>query len=299
MHSLVVNSLEEQIAVIDRSGHIVDTNLSWGEFGRRNGLKASYSFDDCNYLEVLADSSANGDDFAQEAVQGLKSVIDGHSESFYLEYPCHSPDQQRWFIMRMVRLKDSPEQFVVSHHDITDRKLVEQQAEYLAMHDPLTDLANRRYFEMFLKQEFRRSIRKGTSISLLEIDLDHFKRFNDEFGHVEGDDCLIRVGRVLQTHARRPTDLAARLGGDEFALVMGETNNSASQHVADTIEQAMRRLNICFENGEPFTASVGVVSMVPDPANTEDQILRATDKALYKAKLLGRGKVVRGQLQNG
>ena len=90
------------------------------------------------------------------------------------------------------------------------------------MHDPLTGLANRRYFNLFLNRELRRSIRNRSAVSLIELDVDYFKDYNDEFRHLVGDQCLINVGQALLTFSRRPSDLAARLGGDEFALILGD-----------------------------------------------------------------------------
>jgi diguanylate cyclase (GGDEF)-like protein len=293
LHTLVVNSLEEQIAVIDEAGAILDVNLAWTEFGADNGLSAKYAWVGRNYLEVLSASSAAGDSLAGEAARGIQEVVAGERASFYLEYPCHSPQEKRWFIMRVTRLKDDARRlFVITHQNITARKLAEERAEHLAMHDVLTELANRRYFNLFLGNEMRRSIRNRSPISLLEIDVDHFKDYNDALGHLAGDRCLAGVARALRAFARRPGDLAARLGGDEFALILGDADAAEAQRIAQAILAAVEDLKMVFGASRQVSVSVGLVSLIPDERHDENFLLQEADKALYRAKVSGRNRVV-------
>ena len=128
LHTLVINSLEEQIAVIDQDGTIVDVNSAWTRFGIENGLSSAYATVGCNYLKVVSTSVARGDCLAAEAAQGISDVLRGTRTSSYFEYPCHSPDEERWFLMRVTRLNDnSRNMFVISHQNITQRKLAEQR----------------------------------------------------------------------------------------------------------------------------------------------------------------------------
>ncbi len=296
LHTLVINSLEEQIAVIDQAGTIVDVNSAWTKFGVENGLSSKYACVGCNYLKVLSASVASGDSLAGEAEQGISDVVNGKRASFYLEYPCHSPDRKRWFIMRVTRLKDdSRSLFVISHHDITLRKLAEERAEHLAMHDPLTGLANRRYFNVFSSREVRRSVRNRSPISLIVLDVDYFKDYNDESGHLAGDQCLANIGQALRGFSRRPSDLAARLGGDEFALLLGDADFAESQKIAEAIRKAITDLRMVFDESRQVTVSVGVASAIPHEQQAEDFLLREADKALYRAKLAGRNQVVHAQ----
>jgi diguanylate cyclase (GGDEF)-like protein/PAS domain S-box-containing protein len=296
LHTLVINSLEDQVAVIDEEGVIVDVNAAWTKFGVENGLSPEFACVGCNYLTVLSASTANDDNFAGEAKQGILDVVRGKQASFYFEYPCHSPDEKRWFMMRVTRLKDNSRRFfVVSHQNITLRKLAEERVERLAMYDPLTGLANRRYFNQFLHREFQRSIRNGSAISLIELDVDHFKEYNDKLGHPAGDQCLIRVGRVLRELSHRPSDLAVRLGGDEFALILGDTDAAGSQKVTEALLKAITDLNIVFGESRLLTASVGVASINPHDQQSEEFLLKEADKALYRAKSAGRNRVVRAQ----
>ena len=293
LHTLVVNSLEEQIAVIDEAGAILDVNLAWTEFGVENGLAAKYAWVGRNYLEVLSASSAAGDSLAGEAAHGIQEVVSGKRASFYLEYPCHSAHEKRWFIMRVTRLKDDSRRlFVIAHQNITARKLAEERAEHLAMHDVLTELANRRYFNLFLSNEMRRSMRKRSPISLLEIDVDYFKDYNDALGHMAGDRCLAGVGRALRVFARRPGDLAARLGGDEFALILGDADAAEAQRIAEAILVAVDGLKMAFGKSRQVTVSVGLASVIPDERHDEYFLLQEADKALYRAKASGRNRVV-------
>ena len=296
LHTLVINSLEEQIAVIDQAGTIVDVNFAWTNFGVENGLSSKCACVGCNYLRVLSASVASGDSLAGEAAQGILDVVSGKRAAFYFEYPCHSPDEKRWFMMRVTRLKDdSRSLFAISHHNITLRKLAEERAEHLAMHDPLTGLANRRHFNLFLNREMRRSIRNRSAISLIELDVDYFKDYNDEFGHLAGDQCLANVSQALLAFSRRPSDLAARLGGDEFALLLGDTDFVQSQEVAEAILKAINDLRMVFGESRQVTVSVGVASVIPCKQQNEDLLLQEADKALYRAKLAGRNRVVHAQ----
>lgn len=296
LHTLVINSLEEQIAVIDQAGAIVDVNSAWTGFGVKNGLPSGYACVGRNYLEVLSASAARGDDLAGEAAQGLSDVLSGRLGSFYFEYPCHSPEEKRWFMMRVTRLKDDSKRlFVVSHHDITQRKLAEERAEHLAMHDPLTGLANRRYFDLFLNTEMRRSARNLSAISLIEVDVDHFKDYNDELGHPAGDQCLVNIARAVLAFSRRPGDLAARLGGDEFALLLGDTDVVEAQKIAEAMRKAISDLGMVFGESRQVTVSVGVASLSPDERQSEGNLLQEADDALYRAKRAGRDRVGHAQ----
>jgi diguanylate cyclase (GGDEF)-like protein len=194
-------------------------------------------------------------------------------------------------MMRVTCLKNSARRlFVVSHHNITRRKLAEERAERLAMYDPLTGLGNRRYFNQFLRREFRKSVRYRSAISLLVLDVDHFKKYNDNFGHPAGDECLKQLGQALREISRRPGDLAARLGGDEFALILGNMDEAESRKVAEALMQAVADLCIVFDESRRVTVSAGVASMNPLKQQDEEQLFKEADRALYRAKSAGRNR---------
>lgn len=294
LHTAVFHSLVEQIAVIDKAGVIVEVNRAWQNFGIENGLPPGYACVGRNYLETLSDSAAAGDSSAGEALQGIASVLTEKSKEFCFEYPCHSQDEKRWFTMRVAALHgdECPGLFVISHHNITQRKLAEERVEEMAMHDPLTDLANRRAFHLFLSKEMRNSTRNRTPIGLILLDVDYFKNYNDEFGHAAGDQCLVNVAKVLLGHARRPSDLAARIGGDEFGLILGGADLEATRRIAESVLKAVGDLEMVFDNSKLVTASIGLTSVIPHEQQNEDFLIRDADKALYRAKLAGRNQVV-------
>ncbi|MEO8198593.1 MAG: diguanylate cyclase, partial [Thermoanaerobaculia bacterium] len=293
LRTLVFDSLAEQIAVIDQAGSIVDVNSAWIEFGAGNGLPPDVTWIGVNYLDVLAASAAGLDHHAGPAAQGIQEVLKGASSSFYLEYPCHSPDEQRWFMMRATRLADDSRDFcVVSHQNITVRKLAEERAQHLAMHDSLTGLANRRHFEEVLQREIRRSIRNHTGMSILAIDLDRFKEFNDRLGHAAGDQCLIGAARVIANHTRRAADYPARIGGDEFSVLLAETDLQESMQVAEAIRQGVENLQVSSGESTCISASIGVATRIPTSERDAGLFLRAADTAMYRAKSEGRNRVV-------
>ncbi|MDO8909354.1 MAG: GGDEF domain-containing protein [Pseudohongiella sp.] len=291
--ALVLSSLEEQIAVIDLSGTIVYVNNAWIKFGAENDLTPDHYDAGSNYLTVLVSSAASGDRIAGEAEEGLRNIISNKQDSFHIEYPCHSPSEQRWFMMSVLRLKDdSSKRILISHTNITRRKLAEEQIKLLAMQDPLTGLSNRRQFNQTLSREIRRSIRNQTPVSLIEFDIDYFKNYNDEWGHIAGDECLIKVATVLQELAHRSGDLAMRLGGDEFALLLADTDCAGSQKVAESVLKAISDLGLTFGGSRHLTVSAGVACVTYSAQMDEDFLLQQADKALYRAKQAGRNRVV-------
>jgi diguanylate cyclase (GGDEF)-like protein len=297
LRALVFDSLSDQIAVIDHAGTIVDVNSAWISFGNKNGLCSEYSCLGRNYLEILSVSVAAEDSLSAEVAQGVLDVVGGKRVCFSFEYPCHSPDDKRWFMMGITGLKDkSARLFVISHHNITLRKLAEERAEYLAMKDALTGLANRRHFDLFLNSELRRRTRDGSAISLIVLDVDYFKKYNDEFGHPAGDQCLVKVSQTLLGFSRRPSDLAARLGGDEFALILGNSDFAEARKISAAILRAIHDLRMFFRESGQVTASIGVASMIPRERQNGDLLYHEADKALYRAKVAGRNCVVHVQL---
>jgi diguanylate cyclase (GGDEF)-like protein len=168
-----------------------------------------------------------------------------------------------------------------------NRKLAE-----MAITDSLTGIANRRHFDEMLSVQWNRARRLGQPLVLLLLDVDHFKKYNDHFGHPAGDDCLRRVAKVLQRHARHPDDVAARYGGEEFALVSLASAEQGRQ-LAEAIRQAIAAEAIA-HSGSPYgqvTISVGVATaMAADPV-TPGELLTRADQALYRAKDGGRNRI--------
>jgi diguanylate cyclase (GGDEF)-like protein len=165
--------------------------------------------------------------------------------------------------------------------------------ERLAVTDGLTGLFNHRHFQDTLVAEVKRASRTSRPLSLLMVDVDFFKRFNDANGHIAGDDLLRSLARVIRD-ALRSTDIVARYGGEEFAAILPETPKDAAIEVADKVRGAVMR---AFENqGQRITISIGV-STYPDDGDASQAVLRSADEALYEAKGLGRNRVVGARRQ--
>ncbi|OKH13156.1 diguanylate cyclase domain-containing protein [[Limnothrix rosea] IAM M-220] len=171
-----------------------------------------------------------------------------------------------------------------------------EQLQRLAAIDPLTQLANRRVFDLVFKRQWRLMLRHQTPFSLIFADIDYFKRFNDLYGHQAGDHCLFEVAQAIAAQVRRPTDLVARYGGEEIIVLLPETNYQGAEIIADKIQNSVRSLQIPHEKSEvsPYvTVSLGVAS-IEKPAHhqTISHFLEVADQALYEAKARGRNCTV-------
>lgn len=190
------------------------------------------------------------------------------------------------------------EQVALRTHELerANRKL-----EALSATDGLTGVANRRRFDEVLANELRRSVRSGHALALLMLDVDYFKKYNDRYGHLAGDECLRIVARVLQKSSRRASDLVARYGGEEFSVIIAESDTAHAVQQAENICQAIFELKLPHADS-PFgyiTASIGVASLLPDEQTSAEQLLRIADQALYHAKYQGRNRVVLGSDATG
>jgi len=170
-----------------------------------------------------------------------------------------------------------------------------EELHHLANSDSLTTIGNRRHFEDFLADEWHRAIRFKTEISLVLLDIDHFKLFNDTYGHQAGDECLKKVAAALRETIHRPTDLLARFGGEEFAIVLGGTDMEGALNIA---RQAVENVqNLAIEHcksptSEHLTLSVGVATVFVKFGMQEAELVKAADNALYEAKSGGRDRIV-------
>jgi diguanylate cyclase (GGDEF)-like protein len=177
------------------------------------------------------------------------------------------------------------------------RRQLEQRnrdLERLSALDTLTQIANRRRFDTLLRQEWRRALRDEAPVSLLFCDIDHFKRFNDAFGHQAGDDCLVRVAQAMEETLNRPADLVARYGGEEFIALLVDTDPEGARMLAERMRARVEALGI--ENpdspaGPILTVSLGVATVVPRAAMRPEDLVDLADRALYAAKEGGRNRV--------
>jgi diguanylate cyclase (GGDEF)-like protein/PAS domain S-box-containing protein len=186
---------------------------------------------------------------------------------------------------------------VAISRDVTQQKNAEAKLAALAILDGLTGLANRRRFDERLQEEWARACREGTSLSLLIVDLDHFKKFNDQYGHPAGDACLQAVAQVLAAEARRPADLAARYGGEEFVMLLPNTDATGCKLVGEKIRRGLQQLGIPHTLNIPskrVTASLGGASirLHADRPTESSSLIQEADRALYAAKESGRDRLI-------
>lgn len=169
-----------------------------------------------------------------------------------------------------------------------------EKAKKMANQDGLTGIANRRFLDSILEKEFRRHQRSGKVLSIIMIDIDFFKSFNDFYGHLAGDDALRLCAQTMAEMVSRAGDLAARFGGEEFCIVLPNTDVEGAKKIAEVLRKKIEQLHIAREDVEQsnyLTVSLGVNGWVPGESNSINQLLTDADKALYKAKQQGRNQV--------
>jgi diguanylate cyclase (GGDEF)-like protein/PAS domain S-box-containing protein len=188
--------------------------------------------------------------------------------------------------------------------DITERKETEQklmalqkELEELSFRDGLTGIANRRMFDSIMEVEWTNARRNNQPLSLIMIDIDYFKPYNDHYGHIQGDDCLKQVGQALSSAATRARDLFARFGGEEFVLVLPETDAASAKIVAERCRNLIFKEQIPHEKSpvsQILTVSLGVGTIIPTHKDQPLTFIEAVDRLLYQAKQSGRNRVTTG-----
>jgi diguanylate cyclase (GGDEF)-like protein len=197
--------------------------------------------------------------------------------------------------------------YVGTVHDISSRKETEdswtaekhalasevEQLAHLAGRDELTGLPNRRTFNHSLAIEASRQSRSSESLSLLMIDVDSFKKFNDRYGHPSGDACLQRVARVFKERASRAADLPARVGREEFAVLLPQTDEAGAIKIANAILEGIRNLWLPHEDSPTgcLSVSIGLSTWLPHQTGESAKLIQQADRALYESKHTGRNRI--------
>lgn len=220
----------------------------------------------------------------------LNMDTDMHRELF-------NPDTNKWYGIISSNLQWIEDKPAVLFYctDITHHKKREETLERDAHIDPLTGVYNRRAFDVCIRRDFQHAKRLYMSIALLIIDIDFFKAYNDTYGHVQGDICLISVAKCIRSSVRRSTDFVARFGGEEFVVLLPNTDYESAMKVAEKIRSAVQNLEILNQSNHSeitkTTVSIGVSAILPTPGTTPMHLLHMADTALYRSKNAGRNCV--------
>ncbi len=306
-----VDALTAHIAILDEQGVIIAVNQAWRNFATQNPPAPSNFAQGINYLKLCESATGPCSEDALSVAAGIRSVLTGEGSEFELEYPCHSPTQQRWFVARVSRFgDDGPVRVVVSHENVTTRRLLQEKLRHDSLHDTLTGLPNRMLFNDRVEQclkSFKRN--PGKRFAVLFIDLDRFKIINDSLGHAAGDKVLITIAERLNTCLRKTDTVGreeqavttilshdddshtvARLGGDEFTVLLENLRDDAdAARVADRILDLLSQPIAFAEHELSTTASIGIVNGSESYANAHD-LLRDADSAMYRAKADGKSR---------
>ena len=287
---MVVDGMTEGLMIIETGGAIQYANPACeNHLGYPAGQLAGHSICELlaaplvqEYLDWFGSCAADPDSTPRQGAREVAIRLrDGASRSMDLTVTPMQVAGEQVFIGLL--------------HDISHRKQYESTLERAALVDPLTRIANRRHFDNFFEQEWQRAVRSAEPLSLIVLDVDHFKLYNDALGHAAGDTALREVAAVVQAHAMRPADLAARYGGEEFVVLFGETGAEAARALAEAMRvriEALHLPNPRSPTSEWITASIGVATIVPNQLDDVAKFFVAADRAMYAAKDAGRNGVV-------
>ena len=242
------------------------------------------------------------DEDREKVASAVRGHLSGHLPHVKLEFRIKRRDGAViWVETNCSTILDPrtgrPTDIVFTMRDIHEKKILEAQLEAFARKDGLTGIANRRSFDESIEKEWRRALGENNALSLLIIDIDHFKAFNDANGHQAGDDCLRTVATAIADNATREGELAARYGGEEFAVILPRTDYKRALSASDRIRSAVEALAIphpCAEVDGVVTVSVGVATAMAASGGTIEMphgLLQAADTELYKAKAGGRNRI--------
>ncbi len=228
-------------------------------------------------------------------LDGLEAAFSAGATDYITKPPSHTELLAR--IRSALRLKTEMNQRKAREDDllVLNERLAEmnRELERLSTTDSLTGVANRRSFNEFLSREWLREQREQQPFSVIMIDIDHFKNYNDHYGHLKGDVCLQKVAWALQGALCRPGDLLARYGGEEFVAILPHTDLQGAVELAETMHEKIRQLQLKHEDSPAsshVTISAGIASVIPNQSLSPSQVMAMADKALYQAKQAGRNQ---------
>jgi len=297
----VITSISEGVVLQQADGQITACNESAEKIlglsaDQMRGLK-SIDFERSTIRE-------DGSIFLSEDHPAMVTLRTGQPQTNVIMGICKEDRPTRWISINSQPLchpeQTAPYAVVASFADITEQKLAKEMlkmeaevARVRSLTDGLTQVANRRCFDDRLQTEWQRSVREKQSLSLIFLDIDYFKFYNDCYGHQVGDTCLIQVAQTAASQLKRPADLFARYGGEEFAVILPNTDTKGAITVVELIQDAIHDLKIPHEASKVssnVTISLGVASIIPTQEQSLEDLIAIADKNLYQAKQQGRDR---------
>ena len=294
--SYALEEMSDGLAMFDADGRLVFCNKQYQDaFPLTGRLRVPGA----HMRDILRAVTA-----AEEQITAPKERSEGWIEEIVANLHRESEEEVNLFDGRWLQVRTRPTEngaTMVVVSDVTRFKQAElalhsatDQLKHLVHTDGLTGLLNRRAFDAAIEAEIRRSGRSGTALSLLLVDVDRFKSYNDHYGHPAGDQCLRQVSQQLKSSLKRPGDLAARYGGEEFTAILPETDEDGAYLVAEDFRKSLAALRLPHATGDRgyVTASVGVATYMPDNLHRSAlELIQTADAALYSAKAAGRDRV--------
>jgi len=284
-----VNSSPDGILVIDRQGKTILRNQRMMDIWKLPP-QAAEGWDDRAQLEHATSLTVCPEAFREKVIFLLRHPNETSRDEVRLQdgtvidiYSCPVISKDGNYYGR-----------IWTFRDVTELRRYWDMLENLSTTDGLTELPNRRRFNEFLNREWRRSMRDQTHLSLILMDIDFFKEFNDHYGHLAGDDCLRQVASVLSEIVRRPGDLAARFGGEEFACILPDTDLNGATNIAGSVRNKIAEANIphFFSSvADHVTLSFGVATLTPENGQIPSRLIQLADDLLYSAKQNGRDQI--------
>jgi diguanylate cyclase (GGDEF)-like protein/PAS domain S-box-containing protein len=307
------NEVPEAIVIGNNAGRVIRINAEFTRmFGYSRQEAVGCMVDDLvappqSFMEAMAitDCVARGEKIAREGVRRRKDGSLIHVSILGVPIITHDQQVAVFGVYRDIsEIKQAQEAMLASQREALDantalqertRQLeaVNSQLERISNYDGLTAIPNRRYFEHFYELEWRRAWRENKWITLIMIDVDFFKAYNDRHGHLAGDDCLKQIAQALQL-VNRASDLVARYGGEEFVAVLSGTDLEGGRRIAERMQQRVHSLRLVHGDssvGPHVTVSMGVAAQIPEAQATPAELLLRADQALYLAKSNGRDRI--------
>jgi len=287
---VVVESVEPSQSCILGSSVVPEPGEDWLTFYTQGHAKAIAHLETAN---LSPEAIAYWQQFQMQAMLTV-GLLQGDRLWGLLSVQCHRPRTWERAEIDLIQQLASQVGIAIQQSELYRQlQYANQELAYLATHDQLTRVANRRYLDDYLQQEWNRAAREGTPLSLVLCDVDYFKQYNDTHGHLAGDECLMEVATAIGRALHRPADFVARYGGEEFAIVLPNTNRAGAVRVVQRIQQELRKLTGLPPSPvthTPSTLSFGIVSVIPSPLSSPLNLLEQADQALYRAKAQGRDR---------